>query len=65
MDWQLAASLGIVGLAGGYLARRGWLLFARKKNGGCGSCSSTPGDKERVVAISVERMRKGTEGRKP
>ena len=58
MDWQLTASLVIVLLAGGYLARRGWLLFSRKKTGGCGSCSTGAVKNDGVVSLSVDRVTK-------
>jgi FeoB-associated Cys-rich membrane protein len=43
-DWQNAAVLLLVAVACGYLARLAWQSVARKKAGGCGSCSTCPAD---------------------
>ena len=54
--WQDIAATGLVVLAGGYLAFRGWLVFW-KQRGGCGSCSSCPsGDDQKKPIVSVESL---------
>ncbi|MCH7726894.1 MAG: FeoB-associated Cys-rich membrane protein [Planctomycetes bacterium] len=45
-DWQILPAIGLVTISVGYLGFRAWLLFARKKSGGCGGgCSNCPTEK--------------------
>jgi hypothetical protein len=41
-------TLAIVAVAAGYLARRAWGVFARKRSGGCGSCAGCSSDQTAV-----------------
>ena len=43
-DWQNAAAALLVLTAGAYLGRQSWLVLARKKSSGCGTCAKCPGD---------------------
>ena len=43
-DWQNVATIGLVLAALAYLLRRTWLILARKKSAGCGSCAACPAD---------------------
>ena len=55
-SWQDIAAAGLVLLAGGYLAYRGWLVIW-KKRGGCSSCSSCPsGDDPKKQIVSVDSL---------
>ncbi len=54
-DWQLAATLAIVGLAAVYVARLTWTMWAGKKSGcgtGCGKCAA-PEPPEETGRISL------------
>lgn len=42
IDWQTVIAVGLVVAAAGYLAYSGWKVIARKRAGGCGTCSSCP-----------------------
>jgi hypothetical protein len=54
-DWQLAATLALVGLAAAYIARTTWKTWTGKKSGcgsGCGKCT-TPEPPEEMGRISL------------
>jgi hypothetical protein len=55
--WQDVAALGLVMVAGVYVARRLYLL-ARRRSAGCGSCASCPADAapETKPMVSVESL---------
>jgi len=42
--WQNLAAMALVAAAGAYLVRQSWLVLARKKSSGCGSCAKCPAD---------------------
>jgi hypothetical protein len=55
MNWQDYIALGIVAVAAAYLARRAWLVVARRKSAGCGGCGTcaagSTGDAKKLVTI--------------
>ena len=55
--WQDIAALGLVIVAGVYLARRLYLL-ARRRSAGCGSCAACPadGNPNEKSMVSVESL---------
>jgi hypothetical protein len=59
MDAQSLIVSVVLGGAAAYLARRGWLAFARKKSSGCGGCSSCPspaGRERELPMVSVDSL---------
>ncbi len=62
MDMQLTISVIVVGLSSCYLALRAWRLWSSKTGhcaSGCGSSSAAcePPGGEKIVTISLERMK--------
>ncbi len=43
-DWQNLAAIALVAAAVAYLLRQSWLILARKRSAGCGSCAACPAD---------------------
>jgi hypothetical protein len=41
-DWQNVAAALLVVTAAAYLGRQSWLVLARKKSSGCGTCAKCP-----------------------
>lgn len=41
-DWQQIVVVVAVAAAAMYLGRRAWVMIARKRGAGCGSCSNCP-----------------------
>ena len=56
-DWQDIAALGLVTIAGAYLARQLY-RFARRRSAGCGSCAACPADDNpnEKSMVSVESL---------
>ena len=67
-DWQSLTAIGVVTISFGYLGFRAWLLFARKKSGGCGGgCSKCPADESEAVEsfVPVEELMEQTKRMRP
>lgn len=58
-DWQSLTVLAIVAAAAGWLAYRAYATMARKRQAGCGACSTCPVENTKsepqVVAIETPR----------
>ncbi len=62
MNWQDLIALAIVAAAAGYLVRRGWLTFVRKRAGGCGagcgSCAAGSNQAEGKPLVTIGEIRR-------
>jgi hypothetical protein len=41
-NWQDLVTFALVAVAAGYLLRASWMVLARKKSPGCGTCAKCP-----------------------
>ena len=67
-DWQSLTAIGVVTISVGFLGFRAWLLFARKKSGGCGGgCSNCPTEESGALEsfVSVEELMEQTKRVRP
>jgi hypothetical protein len=56
MDWQLATTCFVIGLAGAYVVRRGWRNWRASKSGCGGGCCDKATAPAQPALIPVEQL---------